>query len=130
MAEHLSSPEFYIQTGVVAAALVIGCLAAIYIVRHVGIFREEPAWGTLHDLRSALHRARALMQPLSAAIALGIAAAICDAIIGEAWLVRGAQGIAFIFVVYSIARHLLRDGTIIGLLKWVGLPIALLYSVG
>jgi len=70
------------------------------------------------------------MQPLSAAIALGIAAAICGAIIGEAWLVRGAQRIAFIFVVYSIARHLLRDGTIIGLLKWVGLPIALLYSVG
>ena len=58
MAEHLSSPEFYIQTGVVAAALVIGCLAAIYIVRHVGIFREEPAGGgggarfTTYDQRS------------------------------------------------------------------------------
>ena len=119
MALHLSSPEFYIQIFVVALALAIGCVAAIYITRHLP-YRDLPA----------LYRARALVQPVSAAISLGIASEICEAVVGEAWLVNGAQGIAFIFVVYSLARHLLRNATIIALLKWVGLPIALLYSVG
>jgi small-conductance mechanosensitive channel len=130
MGLHLSSPEFYIQVGVVVVALVIGCIAAVCIVRKVKIFRDQPEAGVLHDLRSSLYRARALVQPVSAAISLGIATAICEAIVGEAWLVRGAQGVAFIFVVYSLARHLLRNATVIALLKWVGLPIALLYSAG
>ena len=126
----VTSPEFYLQLGIVIVALMIGWIVAGYIARHVRIFRDEPQPGALHDMRLGLYRARELVQPVLAATVLGIAAAISVAAIGEAWLVKAAQGLAFVFVVYSLARHLLQNTTIIFILKWVGLPIALLYGVG
>ena len=61
---------------------------------------------------------------------LGIATPITSEYLGKAWFVRGAQGVAFIFLVYSLARHVIRSAAIALFLKWVGVPIALLYIVG
>jgi small-conductance mechanosensitive channel len=126
----LTSPEFYAQIGVVILAFIIGWIIAASIVKRLSIFRTEPEAGALFDLRSALHQSGVLVLPVSIAVSLGIAAVISEGSIGEAWLVKGAQGVAFIFVVYSLAKHLMKNETLIALLKWVGLPIALLYSVG
>ncbi len=126
----LSDTDFYLQIGIVALALAIGCIIGAYVIRHVRFFRSEPHPGVLFDLRSALYRAHALVQPVTAAIALGIATPISAGLLGEAWLPRAAQGVAFIFVVYSLAIHLIRNATIVALLKWIGLPIAVLYSMG
>ena len=130
MVLELSGPEFYVQLGVVALAIVIGWVVANYLARHVGIFRDEPKDGALLDLRSSLYRTSALVLPVSIAISLGLASLMSAGAIDEAWLVTGAQGIAFIFVIYSLAAHLMTNATTIALLKWIGLPIALLYSFG
>lgn len=127
---HLSSPEFYIQIAIVAAALAIAWALAVYCARHVRIFREEPEPGTLYELRAWLHDARALLHPVMAALVLGVAAAISADAIGQVWLIRAAQGVAFIFLVYSLARHFIQNATIILLLKWIALPIAVLHIVG
>lgn len=126
----LDSPEFYLQAGAVVTAISLGWVAGALILKRVSFFRKEPQSGPLRDLRLALYRAQALVQPISAAIVLGIAAGITGTVIGESWLVKAAQGIAFVFVVYSIVRHLLRNPTMIFIVKWIGLPIALLYGVG
>jgi len=126
----LSDTDFYLQIGIVALALAIGCVIGAYVIRHVRFFRTEPRPGILFDLRSALYRARTLVQPVTAAIALGIATPISAGLVGEGWLPRAAQGVAFIFVVYSLAIHLIRNATIVALLKWIGLPVAVLYSLG
>ena len=130
IATQLTSPELYLQAVVIAVAVALGWMIGAYVLRRVSFFREEPQPGTLYDLRSALHRAQALVQPVSAAIALGIATGISGAVIGEAWLVKAAQGVAFVFVVYSFIQHLLQNATIIFIVKWIGPPIALLYGVG
>ena len=39
---------------------------------------------------------------------------------------KAAQGIALIFVVYSLITHLLQNEKVIALVKWVGLPVAVL----
>jgi small-conductance mechanosensitive channel len=126
----LSSPEFYLQIGVVILALVLGWIMAAAIVKRVSVFRDPPEAGVLLDLRSALHRSAVLVLPVSFAIALGIAVAISTDVIGKGWLVKAAQGLVFIFVAFSLAKHFLKNETLIALLKWVGIPIALLYSVG
>jgi small-conductance mechanosensitive channel len=126
----LSSPEFYIQIGVVAIAFVVGWFIAAAIVKRVSAFRNEPEPGVLFGLRLALHRSGVLVLPVSIAISLDLAAIIIAEVTGTAWLVKGAQGVAFIFVAYSLTKHLMKNETLIFLLKWVGLPIALLYSVG
>lgn len=127
---HLSRTEFYIQIGIIALALAVGLVLAAYLSRRLKIFREEPQPGAYFEFRSGLYRARGLVQPLMAAIMLGIATAISAGTTGEAWLVRAAQGVAFVFLVYSLASHFLQNATISFILKWVGLPIALLYAVG
>ncbi len=65
-----------------------------------------------------------------AALVLGIATPISVDLLGEAWLVRAAQGLAFIFLVYSLAKHFITNQTIVLILKWLGVPIALLYMFG
>lgn len=127
---HLSRAEFYVQVSIIALALAVGMVIAAYLARRVRIFREEPQPGAYFEFRSTLYRARSLLRPVMAAVVLGIAAAISAGATGESWLIRAAQGVAFVFVVYSLARHFLQNATIILILKWVGLPIALLYSVG
>tara|TARA_R110000868_G_scaffold173190_1_gene409279 strand:+ start:8059 stop:9360 length:1302 start_codon:yes stop_codon:yes gene_type:complete len=126
----LSGAEFYIQAGIVVLAAVIGWMLGAYILKRVRLFREEPQPGPLADLRGTIHRASALVQPVTAAIALGFATEVSDSIVGSVWLVKAAQGVALVFVVYSLAKHLLQNTTIIALLKWVGLPVAILYSLG
>ncbi len=130
VAEQLSSSEFYVQISIVALSVVTGLIIAAYFTRRVRIFREEPQPGAFFEFRSTLHRGRELLRPVCAAVVLGVAAAISVGTIGEAWLIRAAQGVAFVFVVYSLVRHFLKNATISFILKWVGLPIALLYSVG
>lgn len=126
----LTSVEFYLQAGVVAFAVVVGWMLGAYILKRVRLFREEPDSGVLEDLRWTIYRARALVQPVTAAIVLGLATVISEAAIGSIWLVKAAQGIALIFVVYSLITHLLQNDKIIALVKWVGLPVAILYSLG
>ena len=130
LTKDFSSTEFYIQVGIVAFAVVFGWMLGAYILYRVKLFREEPQPGALEDLRRTLYRARALVQPVSAAIVLGIATLISESSTGEVWLVKAAQGVALIFVLYSFARHLLNNEKIIVLLKWIGLPVAILYSLG
>lgn len=126
----LSSTEFYVQVGIVALAVVVGWMLGAYILYRVRLFREEPKPGALEDLRWTLHRAGALVQPVSAAVVLGIATLISESSTGEVWLVKAAQGIALIFVVYSLIKHLLQNQKIIALVKWIGLPVAILYGLG
>lgn len=130
IATELSSTEFYVQVGIVAFAVVVGWMLGAYIIHRVKLFRDEPRPGPLEDLRWTIHRAAALVQPVSAAIVLGIATVISESSTGEVWLVKAAQGIALIFVAYSLMTHLLKNEKIIALVKWVGLPVAILYSLG
>lgn len=124
------SEQFYIQVGIVAFAVVVGWMLGAYILKHVRLFRDEPQTGALEDLRWTLYRAGALVQPVMAAIVLGLATVVSESTIGATWLVKGAQGIALIFVAYSLIKHLLRNEKIIALVKWIGLPVAVLYSLG
>ncbi len=130
IAAELSRTEFYIQAGIVAFAVVIGWMLGAYILKHTRLFRDEPEDGALEDLRSTLYRARALVQPVTAAVVLGIATLVADSAIGTIWVVKAAQGVALIFVVYSLIKHLLQNEKIITLVKWIGLPVAVLYSLG
>jgi len=125
----LGSLDFYAQIGVVAVALLLAWMLAIYLGKHVKIFRDEPQRGVLYETRLTIHRLGALLLPVSVAVLLGFATPISTAIIGEAWLVRGAQGLAFVFLVYSLARHFIKNPTVALILKWVGLPVAMLYIV-
>lgn len=128
--EHLGSSEFYAQIAVVFAGVLVAWVLARFLSARVKFFREAPAPGPLHEVRSTIHGLRGLLLPLALATVLSIAAPVSDDVIGQAWMVRAAQGMAFIFLVYSLASHFIGNVTIILILKWVGIPIALLHIAG
>lgn len=121
---------FYAQIGVILAVLLLAWLLRRYLAARVGVFREEPKPGVLHDLRSVAFRARELLLPLLVATLLGAAIPLTEDSIGTARLVRGAQGIALVYFVYRLAGHFVGNGGIIRLLKLVGVPVALLHMFG
>ncbi len=125
-----ASPTFYSQIGFVIVALLAAWALTLGIKARVRIFREEPTSGALLDMRMALHNAGDLVLPVLTALLLGVVTPVAASMIGEAWLVRAAQGIAFILLAFSLANHFISSTTIIFILRWIGVPIALLFIVG
>ena len=127
---HLDRSEFYAQIAIVVLALVLGWLLARLISARVRIFRLAPQPGLLYDLRVKLHHMQELLTPLMSAVVLGLATQLSVEWVGAAWMVRAAQGAAFVYLAYRLADHFISSVTIIRILKWIGVPIALLYMVG
>ena len=127
---HLTSPTFYSQVGFVIVALLVAWALTISIKARVRIFRDTPQSGALLDMRLAVHNASALLLPLISALLLGVATPISESVIGDAWFVRAAQGAAFILLAFSLANHVISSTTIIFILRWIGVPIALLFIFG
>jgi small-conductance mechanosensitive channel len=127
---NLASPTFYFQVVIVLVALPLAWSLAAYCRTRIKVFRTEPQPGPLLDLRLKIHELRELLLPVMAAVVLGLATALSSGIINEVWLVRAAQGVAFVFLAFSLADHFIKNETIILILRWVGVPIALLYMTG
>ncbi len=130
IADHATDPTLYSQGAITVAALFIGWVLATYVISRIKIFREEPTTGSLLDMRKKIHSMQVLLLPIACAIALGFATPITKSLLGEAWLVRGAQGIAFVILAYNIANHFLSSVAMILILKWIGVPITILFMIG
>lgn len=130
IADHATDPTLYSQGAITVAALFIGWVLATYVISRIKIFREEPTTGSLLDMRKKIHSMQVLLLPIACAIALGFATPITKSLLGEAWLVRGAQGIAFVILAYNIANHFLSSVAMIRILKWIGVPITILFMIG
>ncbi len=129
-ANELMSIEFYGQIGLILVAVAPAWIFTRYAVKGLKIFREQPVPGVLYDMRRFLHGGRHLLLPLSAVVLLLVAGELGAAALGKTWLIQIAQGVAVIFLIYRIANHFISNATIVQLLKWIGIPIALLQVAG
>jgi small-conductance mechanosensitive channel len=127
---YLASPGIYVQIGFIGATLLLAWALTDFILARLSVFREAPRPGPLYDVRARLHGARVLLLPAMAIILLGAATSMSFAAIGEGWLVRAAQGVAVIFFLFGLASRFIRNEAIVLALKWIGVPLALLYVVG
>jgi small-conductance mechanosensitive channel len=125
-----ADPTLYSQIAIVIGAVLAGWLITTFFIKRVKLFRDEPTSGPLLDMRKKLHSMQVLMLPISCAFALGFATSVTASLLGEAWLVRGAQGIAFVILAYRIADHFLNNVAMTRILKWIGVPIAILFTIG
>ncbi len=126
----LKSDGFYIQLAIVFSSLFAAWFFSKFIKSKVSVFRDAPEEGQLFEFHKSLYLARTLIFPLVCGIALGAAIPLSVGIADGAWLVRGAQGIAFIYLIYKLAAAAVKSDGIVRLLKWVGLPVAVLYVFG
>ncbi len=127
---YLQSVDFYAQLGAVLSTLLLAWAIKRYMTSRVRVFQQAPASGVLADLRGTAYRMRELLLPVLCTVLLGAAIPLSDNLLGSSQLLRAAQGIALIYLVYVLADHFISSVGIVRLLKWIGVPIALLYMLG
>src|SRR5690606_3913599 len=122
--------QFYLQIATIAAAVAIA-LAISWILRsRIGRWRSEP---TEHDgltLRRLALASQPLYLPLLAVLLLGVAVDVTVELIERSWLVRIAQSLAIVILLYRLIVNFIGDTLVTNLLKWVGIPLATLHVFG
>jgi len=125
----LSSPAFYLQLGIAVAILLLAWFLTVVIRARVGLFRNEPPPKESRDIRGAVYRAQTLVFPIVCLVLFGGALQVMLQLHGDNWLLRVAQGLSVVQLIYRFGEHLLQGKAAKQILTWVGLPIAILYAV-
>lgn len=126
----LQSPQFYVQVGSAIAAIIIASFASKALQRKVPFFKEPPKEGPMLLARDILYQLKDLLFPILCVLLLSIASNISLATVEQAWLIKIAQSLAVIFLLYVIVMRFIKTPFINALFKWVGIPIATLHVFG
>lgn len=128
--EWSTSPQFYAQCAAVVLAIISSYSIARVSLRFAVMLREEPRPGPLLQLRQKVYQGGDLLFPLLNILMLGIAAEISNWAIQESWLVRIAQGVAVIYLLYGFVARFVTNALLRKLFTLVGIPVALLHVFG
>lgn len=126
----LSSPPFFAQAGIVLLAVITALSLTLLLRKRSSLFRVPPQGGPLLPLRNKLYQLNELLFPLFNILALSISVELSTLTIGQSWLVRAAESVAVIFVIYSVITRFVRSPIVRQLIKWIAIPIALLQVFG
>jgi small-conductance mechanosensitive channel len=130
VADWTTSPLFYSQLAGIVLAIALAFVAAAFLRARVPVFAAAPSEGVLFEARSFVFRLRPLIFPLLNILLLGVAIEVAESYSTQSWLIRVAQGVAVVFLLYSIASKLIQNSFIKALAVWVGVPVAALHVFG
>lgn len=125
-----TSPQFYAQCGYILLAILTALSLTYALKKYSILLREKPMPGILFGLRKKVYVARVFLFPLLNIIALGIAIELSEYTVQQTWLVRIAQSLAVIFMLYSVITQFIPNSFIKNLVKWIAIPIAVLQVFG
>ena len=121
-----TDPAFYVQIGAILAAVFLAYVLAGQIRKRVPGFNSEPGEGRFQRVLAILFSLRDLLFPLLAVTMLAIAVEACLAMVQSAWLVRLAQSVGVIAVLYTAITRLISNPLVRAACLWIGIPIATL----
>lgn len=124
------SPAFYAQIGLIVAAIVFAFLIAKFFGRNLKPRSDPPQPGSMSKWRGFLFQMKGVLLPLFAVVFLGVARAVSEAVVHQDWLVNFMQGLAVIALIYSISKQFVSSGAVKKFIKWVIIPVAILYVFG
>ena len=127
----LTSPPFLAQVG---AILLVWFLAPIFTkstTKRVFLFRDPPAADAkMRSARDYLYRSRGFLRAVWQVILLALFAVILKSTLGQDWLVKIAQGLAVVFLLYSVIKTFITNDMLQKLAIWILIPLALLVVFG
>jgi len=126
----LSSSQFYAQIAAAAAAYALAFLVSIFLSSWLKRIDAGPEGHPGASLMAFVKKTRVLLFPLIAIVFAGIAAGIAEQTFGQSIIVRIAQSLAVILLLYRFVSHFVSNTAIVQLTKWIGIPVALLYVLG
>jgi small-conductance mechanosensitive channel len=124
------SPEFYIQLVAIIIAICLAWFVQGTLKNRVPLLSNEPLPGSFYQLRKKIYRTQDLLLQILYVVFLGIAIQVVISMVNQTWLVRIAQSLAVVFLLYSLIRRYIKNPFINGICRWVGIPLATLYVFG
>ena len=126
----ISSPAFYSQLGLIILAITVAYSLSLILKRHAPIFKEPVKAGPLHFLRQGLFKISDLLFPLFIILFLAITVDFSDYLIKQSGLVRTAEGLAVLMMIYILISRFITNVFFKTAIKWVAIPIAILQVFG
>jgi len=127
------SPSFLAQVGAVVAAIILAPLIARIIRKRVFLFSAAPAEDVKYlPVRRIIFTAGGFLRALLVVILLAVFAAILKSIgsLGQDWLVKLAQSLATVFLIYRAIKTFISDPLMRKILVWTLIPLGLIVSLG
>ncbi len=128
--EWATSPQFYAQCGMAILAIVVSYVIATLLKKYIPILSTEPTDGPLFSIRKAIHDTEDLLFPLFSILMLAITVELSGLMLHQSGLLRLVQGFAVIIFLYTFISHFIKKQIIKTLIKWIGIPIAILQVCG
>ncbi len=125
-----TSPQFYAQCGMVLLAIIIAFSLAALLKKHAPLLKTQPVVGPLLAFRKQIYGIRDLLFPIFNILLLSVSIEISANTGQQTWLIRIAESIAVVFLLYNIITRYVEKQLIKSLLKWIVLPIAVLQVFG
>ena len=129
----LQSPAFLAQVGAIVGAVLLAPILARVIRRKVPLFAAPPAPdANLFKAREIVFRAGAFLRALLIVVLLAVAARVLVAVpsLGQDWLVKIAQSLATVFLVYRAIKVFIADPLYAKVATWVLVPLSLILVLG
>ncbi len=126
-----SSPQFYAQVGAIIGAVLLARIIAGQVRKRAAVFQAPPE--PEHKFARWLNIAyglRDLLFPAFAVVLLAIAIQICLAAVGSAWLVRVAQSLAVVALLYATINRFITHSLVRTAAIYFGIPVATLNVFG
>jgi small-conductance mechanosensitive channel len=126
----VNSPPFFAQCGFILLAIAVALTLTALLKKRLPVFGRAAEEGVRFTLRSGLVQINALLFPLLNILALSIAVEISTLVVQQSWLVRLAESLAVIFLIYSVVNRFIHNSLARALFKWIAIPLALLRIFG
>lgn len=127
------SPPFLAQVAAIMAAILLAPLLARSIKKRVFLFRDKPADDVKFlPVRRIIFTAGNFLRALLVVLLMALFAAILKAVpaMGQDWLVKLAQSLATVFLIYRAIKTFVSDPLIRKVAIWTLIPLGLTISLG
>ena len=129
----LTSISFLAQVGAIVLAIFLSPILAGSLRKRIFLFRDEPQPDQkLKVVRDYFYRSREFLRALLLVALLALFAVILKAvpIAGQDWLVKLAQGLAVVFLIYKAIGTFIANDLVKKIATWTLIPLAVLMVFG
>lgn len=128
----LQSPPFLAQIAAVVLLYFVAKLITRTLNKKIEFLRDEPKNGKALKLRQIGHSLKDLIFP---AVLIGLFAGVSPALkgmdlFGQDWLIKIAQGLAVVFLLYTAIKRFITHPLVQKLVIWIAIPLAVLKVFG
>jgi len=129
--EWLKTPSFLVQLGALISAYILAPIVSQQVRKRVFLFQGPPAKDAkLKTLRDYIYESRVFLRAVFLVLLLALFAIAVKASFGQDWLVKLAQGLAVVFLVYRVMKTFVSNDIVQKLAIAILIPVAVLTVFG